>query len=218
MADPSELVKRVRAKYPEEYRDLSDAELESRVLAKFPEYRDLATPKTPTQTEQTQNSNVGLGTVAGAAAYTTGQAIQKGIPAAHRTASYIARTPLAQKVLASGAVAAVSPMTGLTGNAAEALLTLTFGDKLSNIVGEGAKKLSDVTKTMATGRNAKGQFVKLSPAMKLAPFLKSLSGLSFLDAERAVMERINDPAEIDALPLTDAAKAHWKAKLQARTE
>lgn len=41
---PSELVKRVRAKYPDAYRDLDDATLERLVLAKYPEYRDLAQP------------------------------------------------------------------------------------------------------------------------------------------------------------------------------
>jgi hypothetical protein len=43
----SELTTRVRARFPGEYDDLPDAELEARVIAKYPEYRDLAESKTP---------------------------------------------------------------------------------------------------------------------------------------------------------------------------
>lgn len=39
---PSELVKKVRAAYPDAYVDMSDAELERAVLAKYPQYVDLA--------------------------------------------------------------------------------------------------------------------------------------------------------------------------------
>lgn len=42
---PSELATKWRAKYPGQYDDLDDATLESKVLAKFPDYKDLATPK-----------------------------------------------------------------------------------------------------------------------------------------------------------------------------
>ncbi|PYR93249.1 MAG: hypothetical protein DMF84_09645 [Acidobacteria bacterium] len=41
----SELTKRIRAKYPNAYNDLSDDELEQKVLAKHPQYADLADPK-----------------------------------------------------------------------------------------------------------------------------------------------------------------------------
>lgn len=50
---PQTIAQRVRAKYPGEYDDLSDIELERKVLAKFPEYDDL--PKTePTLTQERQ--------------------------------------------------------------------------------------------------------------------------------------------------------------------
>jgi hypothetical protein len=38
------LVERIRAKYPGAYDDLNDADLTKRVLAKYPEYSDLAAP------------------------------------------------------------------------------------------------------------------------------------------------------------------------------
>lgn len=58
---PSELVQRVRSKFPGVYDDLDDATLEARVLAKFPDYQDLATPKpeTPATTEPGLLSQVG---------------------------------------------------------------------------------------------------------------------------------------------------------------
>ena len=40
----SSLVQKIRAKYPTEYSDLSDSDLEQKVLAKHPEYADLASP------------------------------------------------------------------------------------------------------------------------------------------------------------------------------
>lgn len=42
---PSDLVTKIRAKYPTEYQDMDDASLEKAVLAKHPEYADLAQPK-----------------------------------------------------------------------------------------------------------------------------------------------------------------------------
>lgn len=42
---PSELTKRIRAKYPGAYDDLDDTTLEQRILAKHPEYQDLTTPE-----------------------------------------------------------------------------------------------------------------------------------------------------------------------------
>lgn len=45
MPDEQTLAQRVRAKYPGQYDDLSDAELETRVLAKHPEYGDLRRTK-----------------------------------------------------------------------------------------------------------------------------------------------------------------------------
>lgn len=42
MAGP--LAQRIRNKYPGEYDDMSDEELEKKVLAKFPEYADLVEP------------------------------------------------------------------------------------------------------------------------------------------------------------------------------
>lgn len=44
---PSELATRIRAKFPGAYDDMDDATLEKNVLAKHPEYQDLATPKPP---------------------------------------------------------------------------------------------------------------------------------------------------------------------------
>jgi hypothetical protein len=38
----SELTDKIRAKYPDVYKDISDSELESKILAKHPEYKDLA--------------------------------------------------------------------------------------------------------------------------------------------------------------------------------
>lgn len=46
---PDSLATRVRAKFPGQYDDLADADLEAKVIAKHPEYRDLATPQ---KTEQ----------------------------------------------------------------------------------------------------------------------------------------------------------------------
>jgi hypothetical protein len=47
-----ELAKRVRGKYPSAYADMSDQQLEAAVLAKYPEYKDLAgTPAPQAQPE-----------------------------------------------------------------------------------------------------------------------------------------------------------------------
>lgn len=48
---PSELVTRVRTKYPGVYDDLDDAALESAVIAKYPEYQDLVESKPDFRTE-----------------------------------------------------------------------------------------------------------------------------------------------------------------------
>src|SRR5665213_3149055 len=47
MADS--LASLVRAKYPDEYKDMSDADLEKAVLDKHPEYADLVSKPQPTQ-------------------------------------------------------------------------------------------------------------------------------------------------------------------------
>ena len=39
---PQELAKKIRNKYPGEYDDIDDIELERRIIAKHPEYEDLA--------------------------------------------------------------------------------------------------------------------------------------------------------------------------------
>ena len=41
---PSPLVEKIRATYPGAYAEMSDAQLEAAVLAKYPQYRDLAAP------------------------------------------------------------------------------------------------------------------------------------------------------------------------------
>jgi hypothetical protein len=48
---PSELAARVRAKFPGAYDDLDDAALERAILAKYPDYADLAQPKADFRTE-----------------------------------------------------------------------------------------------------------------------------------------------------------------------
>src|SRR5690348_9382842 len=47
MANDPTLAQRIRAKFPGQYDDLSDTELETRVLSKHPEYGDLPRTKTP---------------------------------------------------------------------------------------------------------------------------------------------------------------------------
>lgn len=51
----SDLTDRVRAKYPGVYDDLSDADLEKSILAKHPEYADLATKPPPPPAAQPQS-------------------------------------------------------------------------------------------------------------------------------------------------------------------
>ena len=87
---PSELVQKVRAKYPDAYTDLSDEQLEAAVLAKHPEYRDLATPAAPsrdlsndiaTQQGSTSLFDIAKGFAKGAAntVYQGGDLIRQGL-------------------------------------------------------------------------------------------------------------------------------------------
>lgn len=62
------LVAKVRAKYPGAYDDLDDAELTKRVLAKYPQYEDLARPDSPmpgSPTTQPEMKGSWLGTLEG---------------------------------------------------------------------------------------------------------------------------------------------------------
>lgn len=53
----SELTDKIRAAYPNDYKDISDSDLEKMVLAKHPEYKDLADKKLPSNSaSQTDNT------------------------------------------------------------------------------------------------------------------------------------------------------------------
>ena len=104
---PSELVKRMRTKYPTEYADLSDADLEQKILAKFPAYADLATPQPDFRTETKASDQPGLLQQAGGMLADVGTGVLKGagqtatnlgrfvhmIPGVSRATDYLAGTP-----------------------------------------------------------------------------------------------------------------------------
>lgn len=85
---PDTLAAKVRAKYPDAYTDLSDADLEAKVLAAHPEYRDLAvTPSAPEK--ESDSGAVGLaatrGLVAPVANAATELATNPAVPRAFAT-------------------------------------------------------------------------------------------------------------------------------------
>ena len=80
MADVQTLPEMVRAKYPGQYDDLSDAELDAKVRAKFPGvYDDIAGPRSTTSEP---NTNAGLAILASRQIIPAAQAVKQGITAA----------------------------------------------------------------------------------------------------------------------------------------
>lgn len=50
---PSTLAGKIRAKYPGAYDNLSDSDLEQKIIAKYPQYKDMATPAAPSSSVPT---------------------------------------------------------------------------------------------------------------------------------------------------------------------
>lgn len=141
----SDLTTRIRAKFPGAYDDMSDADLEKAVLAKHPEYADLASKHEPTAPAQQQGD---LGHYAG----------YKRIGDAVMSAGKAAIDHPVQSLAAIGSLAAV-PLTGgasLLPGMAAAGLGAAGGAGIGSIVnairgGEnGPRTAGDVAKTMAT--------------------------------------------------------------------
>ncbi len=192
---PSELVKRMRAKYPTEYSDLSDAELESKVLAKYPEYKDLVSAEpdsaAPTETPEPQQH---IAPATTAAAYGAQSVLPRALPAVTKAATYVAETPMAQRAIGATVSAAMGGGTK-TDMALEALL----GERLSGFVGLGAQKLAQLTAASraTVGRAANGQFTKLVPKARVLPKLGQMVGM--ITSEGDALSNLNSPEQVDLL-------------------
>lgn len=146
-------------------------------------------------------------------AYALGQAA-KALPAVNTAASYVAKTPLAQKAIATGIGAATGAATGGTGQVAmEGLL----GERFSDLVGKGAKMVEKATQaTKATvGRNpVTGQFTAIaqqSPSWLKTIFDKLGPSMGLMSSEAAALNRLNSPEEFQKFVL--GLKPEYRAEM-----
>lgn len=213
---PSELVKRMRQKYPTEYSDLSDAELESKVLAKYPEYKDLAAPSSQQAASETPAESNPLRPVATGTAYAAGAILPRALPLVSSAANLVAKSPLAQKALAVSAGAAMGAQVGQAeiGGA----LGGYFG---SDLLAAGAKRLAQATAPVATKlanwppRDVLGQFVKITRAHKLPSALSRMgNAMGMISGEGAALEQMNTPEAIqhikDRFRMPGSEPEKWK--------
>ena len=143
-----QLAQRIRAKYPGAYDDMDDAALEKAVLAKHPEYADLAQPEQPKAQAQPEQPQGDLGRFGG----------YKMLGDAVINAGKAAINHPVQSLAMLGGIAA-APLTGggsLAATAAASGLGAAGGAGIGSIInalrgGEnGPQTAGDVAKTMAT--------------------------------------------------------------------
>lgn len=156
--------------------------------------------------EQPQNQQMGMSPVGMTAAGYAAGAVSNAGPLVNKAASYVAKSPIAQRAIGAG----IGAVTGLASGVGDVAVDAIFGGTMKDVVAKGAEKLAKVTAASkaTVGRAANGQFVKLKPAL---PSVLSKAGpmMGLISGESDALSRMNSPEAMQAFlsKLTPEARA-----------
>lgn len=229
---PQGLAALMRAKYPGAYDDMSDADLESAVVAKYPEYQDLATkrePVAPKSFEERTQARL-------AKTFIQQDEQAKNVEKLTRNPSAMASMAASEltggmsmlpRVLAQGGAAVLSGglATKAQGGSNDEAVANTLGDALTNVgpmaVGAGLRTVAKPLMRSALRISAPiarkfGDIVPTALAERIMPTAKGAAKAEALrEAGSAEKEQLlrSSPATIDPNDIATAARARIQPHL-----